>query len=71
MDSFIRRSWAGHSFDIVSKARHEKEYPRIPVGDLVVRLNNGKWMKPETSQQMVEGGLVAPWEDVTDMIHLR
>ena len=62
-------SWAGHSFDVVSRAKHERE-SRPPVGgESALSLGNGKRAKIASQAGLKANGI--GWEDVTDKVLLQ
>lgn len=64
-DSPANGPWSGHRFDIVSRVKHEKEYPSVIVEGVVTR-ENGKRMK--TSRESKAEGDAGLWRDVTGRV---
>ncbi|KAK5102151.1 hypothetical protein LTR70_007461 [Exophiala xenobiotica] len=67
--SAMSRSWAGHSFDIVSEAKHEEEYPCVLREESAVRLENSKRVKLRSQPDTIGTG--RPWRVITGLVHLR
>lgn len=65
----MSRSWAGHSFDIVSKGKHEDEYPCVLSEEFAGRPRNGKRVRLGSRSDTI--GADRPWRVVTELIHLR